>query len=130
MSVGPTISDALAGARYEQPSGKPTKTALVAGAAGRLGERVLAHMLAASEYQRIYALASNPMTSTEPKLATVTMAEWTFPVDHVIAIPGEEAGNPAVRVRKRTEVFSSLSSDQVVPLARLAKAVGATYSWS
>jgi hypothetical protein len=125
MSVAPTISDALAGARYEQPSGKPAKSALIAGAADRLGERVLAHMLAAPEYRRIYALASNPMASTESKLATVSMADWSFPIDDVIAIPSEEAAHPALQARKRTEVFSRLATEQIVPLARLAKAAGA-----
>lgn len=126
MTVKPTIADALAGARYGGAVAVETKSVLVAGAAGRLGERVLARVLGASEYSRIYVLASDAMRSTEAKLTALTQDEWTDHVDHVIAVVGE-AGPLAVSIeRMRTEVFLPLPPDQVLPLARQAKAQGAS----
>jgi|GEM_PF-2938878 len=40
------LSGALAGARHATSAPVPNKTALVAGAAGKLGERILARFLA------------------------------------------------------------------------------------
>lgn len=65
MKPAPTVADALAGARYQAPRPNNQKTVLLAGAAGRLGERILARVLGAQEYQRIFVLASEEMRSTD-----------------------------------------------------------------
>jgi hypothetical protein len=68
------------------------------------------------EYHRIYALAAEAMPSTEAKLSVLRQPEWTFHVDHVIAVVSEESKRLPVSGRNRSGVFSSLSIDQVMPL--------------
>jgi hypothetical protein len=123
MSSAPTLADALAGARYQAPGKAIKKTVLLAGAAGPLGERILTRLLGAQEYQCIYVLASEPMRSTEAKLTALTFDEWYCRVDHVIAVVSEQSPNVVLHARKRTEIFSSLTPDQVLPLARHAKSL-------
>lgn len=124
MKAAPTVADAIAGARYQVPAQSQRRSVLVAGAAGRLGERVLARVLAAPEYDRIYVLASEVMPSTEAKLTAVRESEWGCRVDHVIAVVSEQDNSAAHSMRKRTEVFSALAAEQVVPLALQAKSLG------
>jgi uncharacterized protein YbjT (DUF2867 family) len=126
MKPAPTVTDALAGARYQAPDKASKKTILLAGAAGRLGERILGRLLAAQEYQRIYVLASEPMRSTEAKLTALTHEEWNHHIDHVIAVVSEGTRDAPIQIRKRTEVFSSLSPDSVLPLAQHAKSLSAS----
>lgn len=126
MSPSPTIADALAGADYIPSMCVRQKTALVAGAAGKLGERILARLLSSPEYRCVYALASNSMLSTEPKLTALLGKDWNFPIDDVIAVAGDEAGALPLSSRRRTEVFSILQSHEVMPLARQAHANGTT----
>jgi hypothetical protein len=120
----PTITDALAGARYQAPA-VSQPSVLIAGAAGRLGERVLAHLLGCGKYRRIHALAAEPMRSTESRLHALTLAQWNERVDHVVAvIDDREPASPAVVSRRRTEVFCPLASGDVPELARRAEALG------
>lgn len=120
----PSLQDALAGARYSPPLTAQSKSVLVAGAAGRLGERILTRLLGASEYSRVFVLASDTVPSTEAKLTAVTQSNWAHRVDHVIAVVGEHVDEvPGVR-RKRTDIFSALTVDDVLPLALQAKALG------
>ncbi len=126
MSIQPTIADALAGARYSVPVAAAAKSVLVAGAAGRLGERVLAKVLGAQEYQRIFVLASDAMRSTEAKLTALRRDAWESQVDHVIAVVSDGASNTAPLSRKRTEIYLPLGPDQILPLARQAKEQGAS----
>jgi len=122
MSASPTVIDALAGARYQAPALNSRRSVLVAGAASRLGERVLARALGTQEYQHIFVLAAEAIPSTESKLTALTQSDWAFGVDHVIAVVGD--GNPDASRRKRTDVFSTLSVDEVLPLALRAKSLG------
>ncbi len=123
----PTVADALAGARYQVPAHAGRKSVVIAGAAGRLGERVLARVLGTPHYHRIYALASEVMPSTEAKLIALRQSEWTSTVDDVIAVVGEGNANSALPSRRnRTEAFSALTVDQVLPLAIHAKSMGAS----
>lgn len=124
MRAAPTVADAIAGARYQAPTQTEKKSVLVAGAAGRLGERVLGRVLAAPEYDRIHVLASEVMPSTEAKLTALRESEWNYRVDHVIAVISEQVDGAALTSRKRTEVFSALEAEQVVPLALQAKSLG------
>lgn len=124
MTISPTIADALAGARYAAPRSTSTKSVLVAGAAGRLGERVLAKVLGAQEYQRIFVLASDAMRSTEAKLTTVSWDAWDSPIDHVIAVVSDGGSDIVPLSRKRTEIFLPLHPEQILPLARKAKEQG------
>jgi hypothetical protein len=129
MSAAPTIADALAGAQHQplDPSLNAPKSVLIAGAAGRLGERILAGALASSGYRDVYVLASDEMPSTEAKLTALIGAggdNWPAHIDHVIAVPGTVAPHEVFAARRRTEVFSPLATDQVLPLARLARAMG------
>jgi hypothetical protein len=123
MKIIPTVADALAGARYPVPVQPDRKSVLVAGASGRLGERVLARVLGTLQYHRIYVLASEAMPSTEAKLTALRQSDWTFRADHVIAVISEE-NKKRLPARSRTEVFSMLTADQVVPLACHAKSLG------
>ncbi|MDB5842260.1 MAG: hypothetical protein JWQ23_4212 [Herminiimonas sp.] len=125
MKPAPTVADAIAGARHQPAIARRGKSVLVAGAAGRLGERVLARVLGSPDYERIYVLAAITMPSTEKKLIAVTQPGWTFPVDHVIAVVGDEGAEQVLPRRKRTEVFDALAASQVVPLAHQARANGA-----
>ena len=120
----PTVAEALAGARYQPPMQSERKSVPVAGAAGRLGERVLARVMGAPCYNRIYVLASEAMPSTEAKLTALRQSEWASRVDHVIAVVAEQNYGAALPVRNRTEVFSTLAADQIVPLALQAKSLG------
>ena len=119
----PTVTDALAGARYQAPvTSQPS--VLIAGAAGRLGERVLAHLLGSGKYRRIHALASEPMRSTESRLHALTLAQWQERVDHVIAVVDDrEPVSPAGVSRRRTEVFCSLACGDVLALAQHAESL-------
>jgi uncharacterized protein YbjT (DUF2867 family) len=120
----PTITDALAGARYQAPA-MAQPSVLIAGAAGRLGERVLAHLLGSGKYRRIHALASEPMRSTESRLHALTLAQWQERVDHVIAVVDDrDPVSPAGVSRRRTEVFCSLASSEVLALAQRAESLG------
>lgn len=119
----PTVTDALAGARYQAPA-TSQPSVLIAGAAGRLGERVLAHLLGSGKYRRIHALASEPMRSTESRLHALTLAQWQERVDHVIAVVDDrEPVSPAGVARRRTEVFCSLAGGDVLALAQRAEAL-------
>jgi hypothetical protein len=126
VTVAPTIVDALAGARYCAPEIIHAQSVLVARAAGRLGERVLAKVLAAQEYQRIYVLASDTMRSTEAKLTALTRDEWVSRIDHVIAVVNDGGASIMHASRKRTEIFSQLRPEEVLSLARQAKERGAS----
>jgi hypothetical protein len=126
MSISPTIADALAGARFSVPVTTAAKSVLVAGAAGRLGERVLAQVLGAQEYRRIFVLASDAMRSTESRLIALSTSAWDFPIDHVIAVVSDGVPLVSSASRKRTEIFLPLSPEQVLPLARQAKEHGAS----
>lgn len=127
MSTAPTITDALAGARYSVPLVRPVQSVLVAGAAGRLGERVLAQALGAQHYQRIFVLASDEMRSTESRLTALTWAgDWNTRVDHVVAVVSESNDGLPSNPRKRTEVFETLGQEQILTLAQKAKEQGAT----
>jgi hypothetical protein len=120
-----TVADALAGARYQAPAPQRTRTVLVAGAAGRLGERVLAHVLACRDYRHIYVLASEPLRSTENRLQAVSASHWNTRVDDVIAIVGEhETASLPAAPRKRTGIFSMLTADDVPSLAQQAEMLG------
>lgn len=122
----PTVADALAGARYQAPRQSEMKSVLIAGAAGRLGERILARVLGAPHYERIYVLASEAMASTEAKLTALRQSDWDSQVDHVIAVISEHDNCVALPARNRTEVFSALTAEQVLPLALQAKSLGAS----
>jgi hypothetical protein len=129
MNSAPTVADVLAGARRAHP--KPAvqaigKTVLVAGARGRLGERILARLLASSAYREVYVTASDVMPSTEAKLTALTGDDWRAQIDQVIAVPGIEQAADNPFNRRRTEVFSALAPDGILPLARHARAMGAT----
>lgn len=124
MSVPPTVADALAGARYA-PASAAGKTALVAGASSKLGERVLGRLLSSPAYRRVYALAANPMPSSEPKLMALSVAEWDFPIDDVIAVVDAAAGGPAFSARQRSAAFTGLPLQELMPLARSARLKGA-----
>ncbi len=129
MSSAPTVADALAGARRPHPlpvAQVPGKTVLVAGASGRLGEWILARVLASPAYRQVYVTASDSMFSTEAKLSALTGDAWTAHVDHVIAVPGASHTGESPFSHRRTEVFSPLELEQVLPLARHAKAMGAS----
>lgn len=122
----PSLTDALAGARYSAPVSNSKKTVLVAGAAGRLGERILTRLLGSSELNAVYVLAADVVPSTEAKLTAVTQAAWCHRVDHVIAVVSERIDDSLVIRRKRTEIFSALVVDDVLALARHAKSLGVT----
>ena len=124
MTIVPTIADVLAGTHYRPLAQASQKSIVVAGAAGRLGERILTRVLGTPAYQRIYVLASNMVPSTEAKLTALTSPEWNFPVDHVIAVVGDANQNQIFPSRKRTEVFLTLSPEQVLPIAQHAKSMG------
>ena len=120
----PTVADALAGARYQAPAPSEKKSVLIAGAAGRLGERILTRVLGAPDYHRIYVLAEDAMPSTEAKLSALRQSEWVSKIDHVIAVISEHGNKPALFAHNRTDVFSALTTEQVVPLALQAKSLG------
>jgi len=124
MSVPVTVADALAGARYA-PSQHAGKTALIAGAAHKLGEQVLNRLLSNPAYRRVYVLASNSLPSTEPKLTALQATDWNFQIDDVIAVVSEEVREPAYVARQRTAVFTPLLIQELMALARLARAKGA-----
>ncbi|HYD79269.1 MAG TPA: hypothetical protein VEC06_05630 [Paucimonas sp.] len=121
----PSVADALAGARFQALAQAKRPTVLIAGADSRLGERVLARVLGSGEYSRIHVLAADAMRSTESRLLALTLDEWTERVDHVIAvIDDRDPGFSQSMPRKRTEIFSSLATDDVPQLARRAEALG------
>jgi uncharacterized protein YbjT (DUF2867 family) len=124
MNTSATVADALAGARYQAPRQSRHRTVLIAGAAGRLGERILAQALAAQDYQRIYVLTSDAMPSTEAKLTALRQSDWTETVDDVIAVVGENDQEAARSTPGRTGIFSKLTADQIMPLALHAKSLG------
>ena len=124
MKPAPTVADALAGARYQAPRPNNQKTVLLAGAAGRLGERILTRVLGAQEYQRIFVLASDEMRSTEAKLTALSFDQWRHRIDHVIAVVADAGTHAMPHGRKRTEIFSSLTPDQVLSVAQRAKSLG------
>ncbi len=77
----PTISDALAGARYQAPAQKLKQSVLLAGAASRLGERILARLLGSSEYQRIHVLASDALDRMPARGRSVAQRFWSVLVN-------------------------------------------------
>lgn len=124
MMAPPSVADALAGARYQPPVADAAKTVLLAGAAGRLGERILVRLLGTAEYRQVHVMAEDTLPSTEPKLAPLTVSQWSHPVDHVIAVVSEDAVVEQQGLRKRTEIYSSLPPSAILPLARQAANLG------
>jgi hypothetical protein len=121
----PSVADALAGAQFQALAPAKRPAVLIAGADSRLGERILERLLGSGEYSRIHVLASDAMRSTESRLAALTLDQWTTRVDHVIAvIDDRDPGSAHLMPRKRTEIFSSLSADDVPELARRAESLG------
>lgn len=66
---------------------------------------------------------SDAMPSTEAKLTALRQSEWTETVDDVIAVVGEHESNTAPSVSGRTGIFSTLTAEQIIPLARRAKSL-------
>lgn len=123
MAVAPTVADALAGAQYRGAAKPAPRSVLLAGASGRLGERVLGRLLASSAYQRIHVLTSEAMPSTESKLVPLPQTDWRTAVDDVIVVVSDPAAGASLP-RKRTDIFSSLAPDAVLPLAEQARQLG------
>jgi hypothetical protein len=122
----PTITDAIAGARYQAPVARKPSV-LVAGAASRLGERILARLLGTSHYQRIHVLASEPMRSTESRLHALSLGHWDERIDHVIAVVDDRHDAivaATTQSGRRTDVFSPLAGKDVLALAQRAEALG------
>lgn len=101
------------------------RTALVAGAVGRLGEAMLARALAGGEYAQVVALADAPMTLGIARLALATL-EALPPLDDVFVLLSE-AGVPGTRsFHGRDAPFVQVDRDNALVVARAAQAAGAT----
>ncbi|MDB5798553.1 MAG: Nucleoside-diphosphate-sugar epimerase [Paucimonas sp.] len=130
MASGPSLDQALAGARFTPPVAESrSRTVLLAGAAGRLGERMLARLLGCPTYCRIQVLADAPMPSTERKLGVVVASACDFTVDDLVlvvsgdaAAPSRQPGAPGRGLR--TQVYSACPMEAVLPMARQARAAG------
>jgi|GEM_PF-6232187 len=121
----PSVADAIAGAQHPGQRAPKKPTVLVAGAAGRLGERILSRLLGSGDYSRIYVLANDDMRSTESRLTAVTLDHWNERVDHVIAVVEDrDAGGLAHIARKRTDIFSALEAAEVPAIAQRAESLG------
>lgn len=126
-----SLQQALAGAQFTPPAaGQTARSVLLAGAAGRLGERILARLLGDMAYQTIHVLADIPLASTERKLRAVALPDWNFPVHDLVAVvsePDAGAGTPGAGLARhgtRTGVYSPLHAGQLPDLARRARQLG------
>ncbi|HMN83273.1 MAG TPA: hypothetical protein PKA20_25550 [Burkholderiaceae bacterium] len=100
------------------------RSALIAGAVGRLGEAVLNRALAGDQYERVVALAHAPMNLGVRRLALAS-ADDLPPLDDLFLVLSDP-GEPAARsFYGRDAAFTLLSADLLQPVAQRAIAAGA-----
>lgn len=102
-----------------EPGVTTRRTALVLGATGRLGERVLDQALGQAVYERVYAWAKAPVSASLLKMVTVPCPD-SLAADDVYCIVSE-----ADAQCDRTEAFYSVSQHEVLALAKQVHEAGA-----
>jgi len=123
LSVDPR--DALA-AQQSAPRARTTRTALVAGCTGRLGEALLNAVLGSSAYERVYASTCMPLESSLRKLVAADVSHPTPSVDDVYClIAGPEHALSAASYFGRDDAFAEYPAAQVAALATSARVSGA-----
>jgi hypothetical protein len=102
----------------EAEDAAPRRTALVLGAGGRLGERVLDQVLGQEAYERVFVWARQVVNGTVLKLLAVE-DPGALHVDDVYCVVGREGGSA------RTDVFHTVAEHEILALARTVLAAGA-----
>lgn len=97
----------------------PRRTALLMGAGGRLGERMLDQLLGQTAYDKVFAWSRQPISGTVLKLVCVEAPD-ALQADDVYCVVGS-----AVDHLRRTEVYHTVSENAVLDLARRVLANGA-----
>ncbi len=97
----------------------PRRTALLLGAGGRLGERMLDQMLGQAEYERVYAWSRQPVNGTVLKLVSVDTPD-ALRADDVYCIIGSSDD-----MSRHTGVYHTISEDDILALAQQVLANGA-----
>jgi hypothetical protein len=97
----------------------PRRTALLMGAGGRLGERMLDQLLGQPAYDKVYAWSRQPVSGTVLKLVCVETPD-ALRADDVYCVVG--IGDDHLR---RTEVYHTVAETEVLDLARRVLANGA-----
>ena len=100
------------------------RTALVAGAVGRLGEALLNRVLASGDYRTVVALAQAPMALGVRGLALASLVDLPR-LDDVFLLPSDSR-DPAVRsFHGRDAPFVQVDASQVEAIAQAACQAGA-----
>ena len=102
-----------------------TRTALVAGATGLVGQAVLTLLLADTRYSAVHVVGRRAPGVYHPKLTahiTSSLTEWASPVVDDVYI----ALGTTIKVAGSQAAFKAIDHDAVVAIARSAKAAGAT----
>jgi hypothetical protein len=113
------------GSTAEKPA-----VALVVGARGSLGDRLLDQLLAAPEYREVYVATHAPLRTSEAKLRA-----WRVPSGEqwMASLPGASVSIPAVRdayllldteAGRRHAAMAALATDNLLPLARALAQAG------
>jgi len=111
-----------------RPAATPSRTALVAGATGLVGQALLAQLLADDRYGRVEVVARRPLTSAlarHPRLAVR--------IGDAAALAGDEpraddvyiALGTTIKVAGSEAAFRAIDFDLVVAIARAARRAGA-----
>jgi uncharacterized protein YbjT (DUF2867 family) len=112
-----------------EPAASSSRTALVAGATGLIGQALLAQLLESDRYGRVEVVARRPLTSAlsrHPRLSAR--------IGDSAALAGEEPGADDVYIALGTTIkvagseaaFRAVDFDLVVAIARAARAAGAS----
>ena len=102
-----------------------TRTALVAGATGLVGQAILALLLADKRYTTVHVVGRRAPDVQHPKLQvhiSTSLTNWACPaVDDVFIALGT-----TIKVAGSKAAFKAIDFDAVVAIARAAKAAGAS----
>ncbi len=102
-----------------------TRTALVAGATGLVGQAILALLLADKRYTTVHVVGRRAPDVQHPKLQvhiSTSLTNWTCPaVDDVFIALGT-----TIKVAGSKAAFKAIDFEAVVAIARAAKAAGAS----
>lgn len=97
----------------------PRRTALLMGAGGRLGERMLDQLLGQTAYDKVFAWSRQPVSGTVLKLVCVESPD-TLRADDVYCVVGSTDDH-----LRRTEVYQTVNEDAILGLAQRVLANGA-----
>lgn len=113
------LDQALGMGMRDSATEAPRRTALLMGAGGRLGERMLDQLLGQPAYDKVYAWSRQPVSGTVLKLVSVETPD-ALRADDVYCVVGHADDH-----LRRTEAYQTVAEEDVLALAQRVLANGA-----